>query len=1353
MTESPKATAHPGAYVRTAVIPPGMSVTEAAKRLGVGRPALSNLLNGKSSLSPRMAVRLEKTFGADRKRLLEMQASYDRKKSSADDRDVAVRAFVPNFLTIKATQIENWADGQIEARSRLPVLLRKLVHSTGSELRLVDFPGHDDAQRKGVDGLVEAGAATPWIPEGTSYWEFGTSQNPKAKADHDYMARLTSVDTFERSRSTFVFVTPRKWSGKTAWEKGKRNAGDWKAVRALDASDLEQWLEQSIPAQIWLAEELGLPVGGYQTLEQSWRRWATASNPPLTPEIFAPSISAHGATLKDWLTRPSEQAFVIAADSRDEAVAFLACLFDRDDLRPYRDRAAVFTSPATLRKLVESSVPFIPIVHSEEVERELVNTHQRLHCIVFRPRNAVDTEPDIALDLLGHDTFETALRAMGVHEGEVDRLARESGRSPTILRRRLSNNAAIRTPAWAGDDDVARSLVPMVLIGSWHAEPKADQKIISGVANRTYEAVEADLASLLKYDDSPVWSAGRYRGVVSKIDALFAVARIITPADLYRFFDAAESVLSETDPALELPEKDRWAAVLHGKERNHSGALRNGVCETLVILSVHGNSLFQKRLGIDIDARVAALIRKLLTPMSLEKLLSQEKNLPLYAEAAPGEFLEIIEDDLRRENPVVFGLMKPAESGIFGGPSRTSLLWALECLAWRPQDLPRVAQILASLSRPEIDDNWINKPEASLRAIFRSWMPQTAASVEQRFKVLRLLAKRFPDVAWQLCIDQVKPGIRTGSFSYRPRWRSDASGAGQVVATAESYEFNRQALDLLIGWPTHDEKTLGDLVESLQAIPEEEQAKVWDLIDKWSGKAGDAAKANLRERIRRFALLRRGRRLGGGIRDRARNMYDKLRPEDPATRHGWLFASPWVEESADELEDEDLDLGKRERRIDSLRLQAMAEIWTSRAFSGIRELLAHGNAAGIVGRYVASCTTTDEQRADFVQSCLALSGGLRSKAMGCLQGFLAEIEDGSRTRVLRDVAEGLAPEELTRLFVCAPFQTSTWRLLDGYGENISTRYWKEVFPSWRRHTPGELTELIDRLLDAQRPRAAFHAVHMDFDQVETSRLKQLLRDVATVDAEPPDWFSLDRYYVSEALISLAGRAGVTQEEMAQLEFLFIDALDGSQHGIPNLEGQIVESPALFVQVVALVYKRGDEGDDPPELRIEKPDHREAVGMAAYRLLEQLKRIPGADKTGRIDATALLAWVKAVRSLCDEHARADVGDQCIGRLLAKAPEGENGIWPCEAVCEAMEATPSPEIGSGFRQGVRNARGLHWRGDGGEQERELAAKYRTWAERLTFDFPYVASLLEDIAKSYDREADWHDSEAKIRKRLPH
>ena len=1345
---------HPGRFVRDNVIPSGMTVKDAAKRLGVGRPALSNFLNGNSALSPKMAVRLEKAFGADRQQLLDMQSAYGLQQRHASERAVAVRAFVPSFLTITARQIENWADSQIDARTRLSVLLRKLVQSTGHELRKVDFPGYDDAQRKGNDGFVEASAATPWVPEGLSYWEFGTNKKPTVKAESDYSARLNSVGDTERAAGTFVFVTPRKWPNKTTWEKQKNEAGDWKEVRAFDASDIEQWLEQSVPAQIWFAEQIGSPVNGYETLEQAWNRWSNASEPHLTPELFAPSIAAYQGTFEKWLSKPSDKPFVISADSRDEALAFLACLFDAPEVRQSKDLTAIFTSPATLRMVIASSVPFIPIVVSEDVERELVDAFCRLHCIIFRPRNAVNVDADITLDLLSHEAFEKALTVVGVARNDISRLARESGRSPTILRRRLSRNAAIRTPVWAGDDETAKALVSMALIGAWDAEREADREISACVADRGYEVVEGDVMPLLQFDDSPVWSAGRHRGVVSKIDALFAIARMITPEDLDRFFFAAEFVLSETDPALDLPEEDRWAASFYGKTRDYSNALREGICETLVILSVHGNNLLRSRIGVDVEGRVSVLIHKLLTPLSLEKLLSHDDNLPYFAEAAPDEFLRLIEDDLSQNEPLIFGLLKPVDSGsIFASPSRTGLLWALECLAWNPRNLSRVAKILARLSRLNIDDNWVNKPGASLQAIFRSWMPQTAASVEQRVKALKALVRNFPDVGWAICIAQIKPGRRFGHDSYRPRWRSDASGAGQVVTYKELYDFTREALDLLFAWPSHDETTLGDLVESLEGIPKDERNKVWDLIDEWSCSATESAKATLRERIRRFALTRRARHLeiGETTRDRARETYEKLQPKDPVSRHSWLFANHWVEESAHEFEEDDFDWRKREDRIDKLRRDAMNELWTEYGFEGVKELLAATDAARTVGHYAILCVTGVEERVDFIRRCLFLDEDLRNNAEACLQGALWAIEDKPRMEALKAVAEIVPADERTRLFVHAPFRESTWRLLDSYGEDIRNSYWEDVPPSWDRHTPAELVEIIDRLLEAGRPRAAFHAVHMNIEHVETSRLKQLLRDVATVNAEPVGHFKIDGHYISEAFDALDRRPDVSRDEIAHLEFFFINTLTHSKHGIPNLERMITESPTLFIQAVALAYKRSDGKEDPSEWTIANPEQREAGALAADLLLEQLKMIPGTDANGRIDAGALSKWLDEVRRLCREHGRAEIGDHCLGQLFAKAPEDADGFWPCKAVCEAMENVASQEIGRGFRFGVRNSRGVHWRGEGGQQERDLAAKYRALAEQLHFDFPYVGGVLEDIAVSYDDEADWQDSEAMITKRL--
>jgi antitoxin HigA-1 len=69
---------HPGRVVRQECLEPlGLSVTEGAKALGVTRQALNNLVNGKSGISPQMAVRLAKAFGSSAEFWLRLQMNHD----------------------------------------------------------------------------------------------------------------------------------------------------------------------------------------------------------------------------------------------------------------------------------------------------------------------------------------------------------------------------------------------------------------------------------------------------------------------------------------------------------------------------------------------------------------------------------------------------------------------------------------------------------------------------------------------------------------------------------------------------------------------------------------------------------------------------------------------------------------------------------------------------------------------------------------------------------------------------------------------------------------------------------------------------------------------------------------------------------------------------------------------------------------------------------------------------------------------------------------------------------------------------------------------------------------------------
>ena len=87
---------HPGAFIRIEVLEDlGLNVAAAARILGVRRATLSDLVNGNASLSPEMAMRVEKAFGVSMDLLLRMQAWHDAAKMRARADEVDVRRYQP----------------------------------------------------------------------------------------------------------------------------------------------------------------------------------------------------------------------------------------------------------------------------------------------------------------------------------------------------------------------------------------------------------------------------------------------------------------------------------------------------------------------------------------------------------------------------------------------------------------------------------------------------------------------------------------------------------------------------------------------------------------------------------------------------------------------------------------------------------------------------------------------------------------------------------------------------------------------------------------------------------------------------------------------------------------------------------------------------------------------------------------------------------------------------------------------------------------------------------------------------------------------------------------------------------
>lgn len=493
-----------------------------------------------------------------------------------------------------------------------------------------------------------------------------------------------------------------------------------------------------------------------------------------------------------------------------------------------------------------------------------------------------------------------------------------------------------------------------------------------------------------------------------------------------------------------------------------------------------------------------------------------------------------------------------------------------------------------------------------------------------------------------------------------------------------------------------------------------------------------------------------------GLAEKAKKVYAELQPREIVNKYEWLFREAWINDFEDEPEEDETDFGVREQYLKNLRVSALTDIVQERGIPGVLELSEKGKAQRLIGMYLASDVLTSERIEDLIFQCLHSSED-HSGQDELIIGTLGALGKDKRKTIYESLLSKATEEEALRILILSPYRASTWELVDQLSAMAQNRYWMEIVPQYICESPEENNESIRRLLEVGRPRAAFVSLRFELKKVSPPLLVQMLSAMAGESQDKDGEYLLDSYDVRHAFQLLDRNSDLTLEKKAELEFIYVEILartyPGDRKQIPNLERYVEEHPDLFVRSVVWAYKRDDLGADPAEFRV--PEGCEHIAQRAYCFLEAIERIPGQDKvTKEEQREELMEWVTRVRRSCAELGRERIADECIGKLFSHAPVGRDGVWSGEAVRDVMDDLRSEDISIGAYRGLYNARGVHWRREGGGQERELANKYRTWADALQFTHPFVSStVLMPLVNTYKREAEQHDAEVGIQRRLWH
>lgn len=1331
--KSQKQVISPSQFIKTFVIPKNLNITEAAKLLKVSRVTLSRLLNDKASLSPSMAKKIALTFGYPLNKILEVQNNWENTKTNIMSLTDTPHRYVPPFLAFKAKDLVQWAN-QIHCQERFPVFIRTLIHSTTPSLSSICFPGNDHSQEPGFDGIVSTQEQSTWVPLGDSYWELGTSIKPQIKATKDFKRSLEKCDKKQRMQSTFIFVTPRNWLNKKKWEHKANELKEWKKVLVYDAETLEEWLEQSLAGQIWLADEFKYPYQDMRLLKNYWDQWNTVTKPPLDPEIYLTASKTLRQEISKFFEKPADiKPLHIKTNNINEALALLYLSFPNEEL--IADRyPVVITSERNINRIFEVDTNLLPILFTENSIKAFEPYCSKIPSIILCTPDFFEQKQENIqyLDLPNPQWIDInrALIKMGFSDSQSANLMETTGKSIPALRRKLTKLELHDKPDWYENEETQKVLLPIFFVGKWQLSNLSDQKIISSLSdNLTYQQIEKKARKLSKNPNAPCWLGKDLGKIISRDEILFVVVKqFLDECTISKVFEAANRILTNF--------------IDKKPNENYSKFLVSGFLSSLALLADNIDEITtNERVRVYFQQCVQKLLDIALPfTLSEEHLVKINSYLELITEIAPSQVLDRLCTALEYGNNLSIHFEHNGD--IFSKHPHWGLIRSLEKLAWIRKTAAQSIKTLVALA--ETNDNtanYANSPLQALKYIFNPIYPQTGLKLEELFLIFNKVKESSPEVAWQLCISILNDPI--SQLTSTPLWiRGTFRGLNQTDVK-ERHEYLDKVFNESILWDAYTPEMLNSLIDSVSkhGYPEA-MDKVWHLIDTWAINAKDKDKSLIREEIRKAYFSQPHSRANKlYLSPLGEEVYEKLCSNDPYLRNLWLFKQycPNVKVSEREIEFGEL-MQKQQDYVEQKRVEVLNTLIAQDGYEAIFNLLSHNKTeqtAGIIAETAAKIFNENEIAKAAImftqQNKICLDDNI---VLRFIRSSLWSHKQGTEIYL-----SYLQKNNCWKFSVFAPFTSTTWNFIQKLSPEAQKEYWTKVSVDLIVIN-DDLEDVIENLFKVNRLSEIITLIEYQYQSIRPQTLYKVLVSYAY---QQRDSHTLQgNFSFREMIIFLINSSELRSEEKAVLEAYYCHCLslpysiEDRKVKLIDLEILIENNPKLFAYLCQERFHRNQKlinfSYDGDNLRYLS----NAVSKNAFNILALLRHIPGTDhQTGKINFNKAISWINQVRNCAAAENDVHWFEFHIGTLLSNSSlVSSDEVWPSYDVCELIEKLHSEYIARGFVNYFCNSQGPHWVSEQfTEHCLKRAEHFENLADKYCVEFSFVSeSIFMPIAEDF-------------------
>lgn len=907
---------------------------------------------------------------------------------------------------------------------------------------------------------------------------------------------------------------------------------------------------------------------------------------------------------------------------------------------------------------------------------------------------------------------------------ETNRLINKTNGIFPALKRELLTGT-FNKPEWIASN--YSLLLPALLLSSW-SEHKNDRKILEKLSGKSYNEYINDLQYCINSKDPFIISYVKYTGKEYRVTELFTAWYHLINYINADYLDILKKIIDEvfSDKNNELIGKVRQV-----DSGVYSLALKKGILKSLILMNILGNNNFIKEQSL---SKIASnYVKEVLNIVTVkEKINDYAEFFPYLIEAAPSVFISWVENEIEKRDSVVWQLFVNADNSIYGNNSYIYLINALEKALFLNDFVVRSINILEILASYPLKSKIVNSPIHTLKRVFCAWNNEIALSIEEKIKLLELYVKK-DYFNWNILKD-ILPSFMGGVYDTlnKPLYLSygianQINNPNNIKNTYKKYfelafEFAGKDLNkwatffddgmfLVYGYKDIVIKKIKDILKN-------------DIDDEKKYEFSNA----IRKFIYRYRYIPNKFIKTGDVDDIEKLIFDEIKYNNYLYNYLYAFEKgayhplnpiPYTDEK---------DFMANQKKREGEQIEILKLIYSNghnALFEFIKMFKSDDFYIGII--IFKSNLSINYKLLDFLYN-----KGKHEIFKGYINAIKEELGSNYIFKNLYTCIQNKSIEYRMLVLFAFNMDKDLFKFVQLLPKSEQDYYWQktQIYPN---DVNKELSiECVIQLLEHNNLDNLYYWFENNQFKVEIyiEYLIKLLQNqskflpAGNIDYKISKIFEkIYKYDIMDKNLLI---------KIVQLEQIFVKIFDCRYGKVKPkyLYNELTYNPKMSAALLKNLYKSKNDVNE----NIIKD--KENLAKIAWNVFYYVKFCPCLNDDKTIKLEEIQKWCSDFLSETKNNGQEEIGLQYLGQFLAHAPKNLD-YWPNREICYLLDYYKSGEIDKGFILEIHNSRAVHIV-DAGQNEIDLANKYKDYAEKCKLEYPHTASLLKQISNYYYEEA---------------